>query len=260
MSEQRRRERIRGGAATVVDRQFSDPVLAALYNVICQGRPDFRFYLPIVMAADTVLDVGCGTGELLRRARQAGHRGRLCGLDPAEAMLDMARACTDIEWILGDLSTVAWDQELDLVVMTGHAFQVLVGDEEIRAALAAIRSALTHEGRLAFETRNPRVREWESWATSEPLEFVGPDGNVVQVATEVEPLVSADLVSFTKTYTSPGWERPHASRSTLRFLAAEALAAFLAEAHLTIEEQFGDWDRRRLVDASPEIITLARRS
>jgi SAM-dependent methyltransferase len=244
----------------VVDRQFTDPVLAALYDTICQGRPDFSFYLPIVMAADTVLDVGCGTGELLRLAREAGHGGRLCGLDPAEAMLEQARARTDVEWYLGDLNTVAWDQEFDLVVMTGHAFQVLVADEELRAALAAIRSALSDHGWFAFETRNPRVREWESWATSEPLEFVGPDGTVVWATTEVEPPVSAGVVSFTKTYTSRGWERPHASRSTLRFLPAEALAVFLTEARLTIEEQFGDWDRRPLVDASPEIITLARRS
>jgi len=35
------------------------------------------------MAAPSVLDVGCGTGAMLHEARQLGHVGRLCGLDPA---------------------------------------------------------------------------------------------------------------------------------------------------------------------------------
>ena len=70
---------------TVVDRLFSEPSLAALYDRFCPWEPrgDFSFYLPLVMSADAVLDVGCGTGALLRGAREAGHTGRLCGLDPA---------------------------------------------------------------------------------------------------------------------------------------------------------------------------------
>jgi hypothetical protein len=55
------------------------------------------------------------------------------------------------------------DSEFDLAVMTGHAFQVLVGDDEVRASLTAIRHALAGGGRLAFETRNPLARAWESW-------------------------------------------------------------------------------------------------
>ena len=75
----------------MVDRLFSEPRLAELYDAFCAGRPDFDFYLPLVMSAKSVLDVGCGTGELLRLAREAGHTGRLCGLDPAEAMLQVAQ-------------------------------------------------------------------------------------------------------------------------------------------------------------------------
>src|SRR5205823_3791275 len=62
---------------------------------------------------------------------------------------------------------------------------------------------------------------------------------VVQgMAREVETRVDADLVSFTMTFTSPAWDRSQVSRSTLRFLGADALAAFLSEAGLVIEEQF----------------------
>ena len=46
----------------------------------------------------------------------------------------------------------------------------------------------------------------------------------------------------------------------LRFLDAETLAAFLSDAGLVIEEQFGDWARNPLTATSPEIITIARKA
>jgi ubiquinone/menaquinone biosynthesis C-methylase UbiE len=73
---------------TTVDRLFADTELAALYDAFCEGRPDFAFYLPLVMAAESILDVGCGTGALLHSARETAHTGRLCGLDPATGMLE----------------------------------------------------------------------------------------------------------------------------------------------------------------------------
>lgn len=242
----------------MVDYLFSEPRLAELYDAFCAGREDFDFYLPLVMSAKSVLDVGCGTGELLRLAREAGHAGRLCGLDPAEAMLEQARKRRDVEWVYGDLSTADWRREFDLVVMTGHAFQVLVEDDELRASLAAIRSALTEDGRFVFETRNPPARGWEAWIPDNAVE-IAHGGSVVRMAHQVETPVEGDVVSFTVTYTSPSWDRPLVSRSTLMFLDADSLSAFLSGAGLTVEEQFGDWDRQTLTEASPEIITVARR-
>ena len=56
------------------------------------------------------------------------------------------------------------------------------------------------------------------------------------------------------------WERPRYSHSTLRFLNVAGLRRFLTEAGLNIEAQYGDWDRTPLSPASPEIITIARRT
>ena len=244
----------------MVDRQFSEPRLAALYDPLCgrEERADFRYYLPLVMAAAAVLDVGCGTGALLHWARESGHTGRLVGLDPAGGMLQVARARSDIEWVLGDPSTAAWQREFDLAVMTGHAFQVLVSDDEIRAALAAIRSALKPGGAFAFETRNPLVREWERWTPQHGVEFSDRDGTVVRFETEVEAPVVGDVVRFTNSYRRADWDRAERSPSTLRFLAADTLASFLAAAGFVIEAQHGDWDRSPVTASSPEIITIAR--
>ena len=236
---------------------YSDEAAAALYGVLNPWGPSDDFYLALVIEATSVLDVGCGTGALLHRARQAGHAGRLCGLDPDPASLGVARRRTDIEWVAGTAASMAFDSEFDLAVMTGHAFQVLVGDDEVRASLAAIRRALAGSGRFAFETRNPFARAWESWHPGNAIEVVDPSGRPVRVWHEVEAVVG-DVVTFTETTSDPDGAQLRVDRASLRFLDVDALAGFLADAGFEIEAQYGGWFREPLDPASPEIITVAR--
>ncbi len=242
------------------DPLFLDPRQAELHDLFdpWERRAELNFYLPLVMSAKSVLDVGCGAGGLLRLARQAGHSGRLCGLDPAEAMLQQARRRPDSEWVLGHATAGGWDQEFDLVVMTGHPIQVIMEDTEIQASLAAIRSALTEHGRFVFETRNPLVRAWESWTPDNAVEIVDAAGAVVRKWHEIET-VDGDVVTYASTFTSPGWDRPQILQGRQRFLDLDSLSSFLSSAGLAIEKQFGDWERQPLTDSSPEIITIARR-
>ena len=241
----------------MVDRLFAEPSLAALYDGFCAFSPrdDFAFYLPLVMAAGSVLDVGCGTGALLHAARASGHTGRLVGVDPAAAMLDVARARTDVEWVHGTVADTSGP--FDLVIMTGHAFQVFLTDDQLVGALSAIEARLSPTSRFMFETRNPAAREWEAWPRRFARRIV-VDGDSFEMTTEIDA-VDGELVTFTHTYTSPAWAAPRTSQSTLRFLPAASLACFLADAGLEVVEQYGDWDRSPIADTSPEIITLARR-
>jgi ubiquinone/menaquinone biosynthesis C-methylase UbiE len=238
---------------------YSDARLAGLYDRLYPlSQATLDFYLPPIMAAQSVLDVGCGSGALLAAARDAGHSGRLCGLDPAAGMLAQARTRTDIEWISGEVTALDRVHEFDLAIMTGHAFQVLIEDAELRAALARVHAALEGGGRFAFETRNPAARAWEQWTAEHAVQVTDAQGNTVRVTLQVEAPFDGRTVSFVQTYSSAGWHAPQVSRSVLRFLDAAGVAAFLAEAGFVIEEQFGDFDRRPLTRASPEIITIAR--
>jgi hypothetical protein len=82
---------------------------------------------------------------------------------------------------------------------------------------------------------------------------------VVRKWHEIET-VDGDVVTYTTTFTSSNWDRPHVlGGGRQRFLDADSLSSFLSGAGLSIEEQFGDWDRQPLTDTSPEIITIARR-
>jgi ubiquinone/menaquinone biosynthesis C-methylase UbiE len=196
---------------------------------------------------------------MLHRARQAGHAGRLCGLDPDPAMLGVARRHTDIEWVAGTAASMAFDSEFDLAIMIGHAFQVLVGDDELRASLTAIRRALADGGHFGFETRNPLARAWERWNPRNTINVVDPSGRPVRISHEVQSVVG-DVVTVTETTSDPDGAPLRVDRASLRFLDVDTLAGFLADAGFQIEAQYGGWFREPLDPASPEIITVARSS
>jgi SAM-dependent methyltransferase len=244
----------------MADRLFADDYLAGLYDVWHprSQRDDYDFYLPRIMSAGSVLDVGCGTGTLLTEARRRGHRGRLCGLDPAQGMLARARQHSDIDWVLGDLRSARWTSEFDLVVMTGHAFQVLLTDDELAAAVSYVRQALKPGGRFAFETRNPLVRSWEGWRPDNAVTLLGPGGEQVTITTEVVAPFDGDTVSFTHTFTGDHPSLNQVSRSTLRFLDEERVDRLLGEAGFQIEERFGDFQGGAMTIDSPEVVTIAR--
>jgi ubiquinone/menaquinone biosynthesis C-methylase UbiE len=48
----------------------------------------------IVQQPMDILDVGCGTGKLLRRARTCWPEAQLIGVDPAQGMIEMAKRLT----------------------------------------------------------------------------------------------------------------------------------------------------------------------
>jgi SAM-dependent methyltransferase len=243
----------------MADRAYSDLTLAGLYDALHPWGPSDDFHLGLVMSSRSVLDVGCGTGRLLARARERGHDGLLCGLDPAAAMLVQARRrAPGLEWVLGDLRSHRLRGAFDLVVMTGDTFQLILGDEELRSCLAAVREALAEDGRFVFETRNPAARAWESWTPDQVREAADGDGGSVSLRHEVQTPVTGDRVAFTATFEGTGWDRPRVARGTLRFLGPHALSRFLTRAGLGVVEQYGDWERGPLTPTSPVIITVAR--
>ncbi|MFE1601647.1 class I SAM-dependent methyltransferase [Methylobacterium sp. ID0610] len=68
--------------------------------------------------SDSVLDIACGTGVVVRLAEQRGHVGRLVGIDVNKAMLGIARLkSAAIEWIEGSASELPFNtNSFDVVI------------------------------------------------------------------------------------------------------------------------------------------------
>jgi hypothetical protein len=157
----------------------------------------------------------------------------------------------------GVAADASWAGEFDLTTMTSHAFQFLVGDDEVRESLAAIRAALSDGGRFAFETRHPQARAWLDWNPSQVSEVRDEAGRALLTWHEVES-VDGDVVTFTGTTAAADGAVLRVARARLRFLDVPGLNGFLAGAEFEIEAQYGRWDRSPVTADSREIITLAR--
>ncbi|MEU1714735.1 MULTISPECIES: hypothetical protein [Nocardiopsis] len=142
--------------------------------------------------------------------------------------------------------------------MTGHAFQELRADEEVGAALRAMRRALAPGGLVAFETRNPAARAWQRWTPAHPHQVTTADGVRVSDVHDAAAPTPEGLVTFTSTTTRSDSSLPLRTVSTLRFVEADHLDLLLERSGLRAVERFGNWDRSPLTASSPEIITLAR--
>lgn len=235
----------------------------ALYDQLSGWDSSNDFYHAMVMDAPSVLDVGCGTGRQLLRARVDGHMGRLVGLDPDTASLERARSLADIEsigieWVQARAAEAAWHEEFDLAIMMSHAFQCLVTDEALRASLAAIHASLVPGGHFVFETRNPAVRAWDRWTPDNGFDITDTAGRDLRIFYRVESVVG-DVVTFDDAIAARNGDVLRVDRGSLRFLDTDGLDDRLAEAGFEVEHRYGNWDRSPLTPTSPEIITIARR-
>jgi SAM-dependent methyltransferase len=230
----------------------------AAYDDLNPADDDYRFYAALAASAgaNRAVDLGCGTGTL---ARMLAARGAsVTGVDPDPEMLRVARSRdTDrrVDWRLGR-SDVIDTESAEFAVMSGHVAQVFVEDDAWLAALRDLRRALVPGGLLAFESRNPGARKWESWTRELTLRTVETPGGAVEfwheTATVGLPRVSYD--TFTRSLRTGEVTR---SRDVLAFRDEPALRASLESAGFRVGRVYGDWDRAPAAAASPELIVIA---
>lgn len=237
---------------------YRDPRLAAVYDALNPPDASDAFYLGLAGGdRKRILDIGCGTGRLAVDFARNGHA--VTGIDPAEGMLAVARSRPDgalVDWMRTDAGGLALEGAFDLVVMTGHVFQVFPDDGAMVDALTAARRHLAPGGLLAFDTRNPAARAWEGWSAdaTEQVIDLAPAGPV-RVAYDVRAVAGEHVTYVTIFDFGDGDVLEVPDR--LRFVDRDRLETLLRRSGLSAVDCFGDWDRAPYQPASREIIVLA---
>lgn len=239
------------------DTHYENSKLAELYDIDSPWSVDRDFYLSLAKTAGgSVLDLGCGTGLLCNAYAARGHD--VTGVDPSSAMLAVGRRKPNgdrIEWVQSSAQLYRSNKRFDLIIMTGHAFQVLLSDEDILAAFSTMRSHLKPQGIAAFESRNPAIDWTANWNYDMTFELSG--NQIYEKRRLLE--MNNDQMTFELLYEFP--DETLRSESHLRFLAHYQIETLMREAGLQLEKLLGDWDEKPFGErTSEEMIFIASKS
>jgi SAM-dependent methyltransferase len=163
---------------------------AELYNRHHEEyQEDIDFWLGLAeVHGDPVLELGCGTGRVLSRLAEAGHKA--WGLDKDEEMLEVLRSNTagmDLpEDVIhhADMTDFKLPMTFSLIILPCNTYSTLTGAERF-STLQAVDLHLSPGGTFAASMPNPaRLAEMPEEAEAEvETTFIHPgSGNPVQVS------------------------------------------------------------------------------
>jgi SAM-dependent methyltransferase len=241
------------------DRLYQDPALAQFYDLENGWAADLDYCYRLAADARSVFDLGCGTGQL---AASLADGRDVVGADPAGAMLAVARhrpGGAQVTWVQSAAQSLRLGRTFDLVLLSGHAFQVFLTDVDQRSVLATIAQHLARGGRFVFDTRNPAAEEWREWTPERSRRSLDhPVLGNVEAWNDVSQDAATGIVTYETHYRVLDGGQVFSASSKIRFTARNELAALLDDAGLAVDEWLGDWAGRAFEPDSPEIIPLGR--
>jgi tRNA (uracil-5-)-methyltransferase TRM9 len=142
-------------------------------------QPGVQKVLDSLAGDESILDLGCGNGEMVRELMRRGHRGQYTGVDFSPVLLEMARHGWEdapATFIRADLATTGWDKKIaacltqpfDLV--TAFATLHHIPGQELRLnILNKVHALLSPGGRfihsewqfMKSEKLKDRIQPWE---------------------------------------------------------------------------------------------------
>lgn len=245
----------------MLDEHYRNQKLADIYELQNTWSKDNDFYLSLAPSLSdnspiSILDLGCGTGMTCNAFAKNGHK--VVGVDPARSMLNVARRAQNshkIKWVLGDAQSFTTSEKFDLVIMSGHAFQVLLTENDVLSTFNNVASFLKPDARFVFETRNPAIdwaKKFSNQSKFAVQKKITEKAKTVLADTQVKERTD-NTIKFETIYTFE--DETIVSKSVLRFWSLGEIATLLEKTALTLYDVYGDWEKNLFdADSSLEII------
>jgi hypothetical protein len=150
-------------------------------------------------------------------------------------------------------------ETFDLILLTGHAFQVFLTDDHVRAVLKTIAMHLAPSGRFIFDSRNPRYRMWETWTPEKSVRMVTHSAHgTVKAWNDVRFDDATAIATYRTFYQIQATGKLLSASSQIRFIGRERLSALIEEAGLKVDRWLGDWQGAPWEAGAKEIIPIGR--
>ncbi|MBI6547348.1 class I SAM-dependent methyltransferase [Xenorhabdus lircayensis] len=245
-----------------IDRLYQDSKLAQFYDFDNEWTPDYDYYIELAKNAHAILDLGCGTGMLTNKIALTYPDKVIFGSDLAGPMLNIAQskpAGSRITWIQSDAKQLALPQKFDLIILSGHAFQVFLTHQDRVAVLKRIHDHLAEGGKCIFDSRNPLVKEWLTWtATDSQREFFHPTLGPILAWNDFR--IDDDIVTYGTYYQILNDKQEHQACSAITFASVDDIQQALIEANLIATDVLGNWQGDAYHDQAEEMIFIARKN
>ena len=227
-------------------------------NVTGTREQDLVFFQSLVQPGQRLLDVGCGGGDfVLAMTRQVVKASGIdLGSYPIEQAQEKAREeGLEAEWICGNFIEMEIEQPFDWITLLGSQLQEFPPDE-LQQVLEQVHKALAAGGKFVsvVQRLNPAEREYSSyWYMPEQCLLTDKKAlvlgeNFYYPEERIRVLREYALEIQTGRLVCGG--------STEKEYTPDELKDFAAEAGLSLEAVYGDYDRQPFTPDSLRLIVV----
>ncbi|MFA5842739.1 MAG: class I SAM-dependent methyltransferase [Candidatus Gracilibacteria bacterium] len=112
----------------------------------------FKFY------PSTILDIACGTGNLLSKLHKQGFK--VVGSDISPEMISVAKIKNpSIEWKIIDMSKLNLKRTFDLILCPFDSLNYLLNDKQVDSTFSKVYKHLNKNGFFIFDINTPNLYE-----------------------------------------------------------------------------------------------------